>query len=200
MTVERSGKPVVVTITLDGALKALRSHEGELHRLGVSHAAVFGSVARGEATDTSDVDVLVELDDGHPMGIFEYARLKKSDLYVLFLHFRINSNAKHMRLLRRPVAHPPGTAECDAEGTEAESEVLPIFKHGEFPFLPRLNDNAGNTLWQSFPSRPKTRLWRLVLPPPRTRAGAVWRLPECTFTTAAAHTGDKNRDGHRLHR
>ena len=79
MTGERSGKLVVVTITLDGALKALRSHEGDLHRLGVSHAAVFGSVARGEATDASDVDVLVELDDRHPMGIFEYARLK---LYI----------------------------------------------------------------------------------------------------------------------
>jgi predicted nucleotidyltransferase len=49
--------------TLDGVLDTLRSHEGELRDLGVSHAAVFGSVARGEAKGTSDVDVLVDLDD-----------------------------------------------------------------------------------------------------------------------------------------
>jgi len=70
---------VVVITTLDCVLKTLRSHEDELRRLGVSHAAVFGSVARGEATEASDVDVLVELDDRRPMGIFEYARLK---LYI----------------------------------------------------------------------------------------------------------------------
>jgi len=45
----------------------------------VSHAAVFGSVARGEARIDSDVDVLVELDQGRPIGIFQYARLK---LYI----------------------------------------------------------------------------------------------------------------------
>ncbi len=65
--------------SLDGVLECLRSHEAELRRLGVSHAAVFGSVARAEATTASDVDVLVELDDHTPMGIFEYARLK---LYI----------------------------------------------------------------------------------------------------------------------
>ena len=45
----------------------------------MSHAAVFGSVARGEARADSDIDVLVELDRERPLGIFEYARLK---LYI----------------------------------------------------------------------------------------------------------------------
>jgi len=54
----------------------LRAHEMELRQLGVSHAAVFGSVARGEARMDSDVDVLVDLDQSQSMGIFEYARLK----------------------------------------------------------------------------------------------------------------------------
>lgn len=62
--------------TLDNVLDTLRTHEDELRRLGVAHAAVFGSVARGEATTSSDIDVLVELDQDHPLGIFEYARLK----------------------------------------------------------------------------------------------------------------------------
>ena len=65
--------------TLDDVLQTLRTHENELRLLGVSHAAVFGSVARGEALATSDIDVLVDLDENRSMGIFEYARLK---LYV----------------------------------------------------------------------------------------------------------------------
>ena len=65
-----------MTISLDSVLEALRAHERELRQLGVSHVAVFGSVARGEASNDSDVDVLVDLDPERPMGIFEYARLK----------------------------------------------------------------------------------------------------------------------------
>jgi predicted nucleotidyltransferase len=68
-----------MTGTWNTVLEALRSHEGELRRLGVSHAAVFGSVSRGEATTDSDIDVLVELDQDRPMRVFEYARLK---LYI----------------------------------------------------------------------------------------------------------------------
>ena len=68
-----------MTGALDGVLDTLRAHETELRRFGVSHAAVFGSVARGEARPDSDIDVLVELDPEHPMGIFECARLK---LYI----------------------------------------------------------------------------------------------------------------------
>lgn len=36
--------------------------------------AVFGSVARGENTSESDLDVLVEFD--RPVGLFEFIRLK----------------------------------------------------------------------------------------------------------------------------
>jgi uncharacterized protein len=65
-----------MTGLLNDVLDALRAHESELRGFGVFHAAVFGSVARGEAGVDSDIDVLVELDETHPMGIFEYARLK----------------------------------------------------------------------------------------------------------------------------
>ena len=61
---------------LQSVLEILRAHEADLRRLGVTHAAVFGSVARGEARAESDIDVLVDLDENRPMGIFEYARMK----------------------------------------------------------------------------------------------------------------------------
>jgi predicted nucleotidyltransferase len=61
---------------LSGVLQVLRAHRAELCGMGVSHASVFGSVARGDARADSDVDVLVELDHERELGIFEYARLK----------------------------------------------------------------------------------------------------------------------------
>src|ERR1019366_2158877 len=65
-----------MTTALNDVLQTLRAHKSEWRLRGVSHASVFGSVARGEATAASDIDVLVELDEDRPMGIFEYARLK----------------------------------------------------------------------------------------------------------------------------
>ncbi len=61
---------------LQRVLQTLRTHEGELRALGVLHASIFGSVARGDAGEESDVDVLVELDRERPMGLFEYSRVK----------------------------------------------------------------------------------------------------------------------------
>jgi len=40
----------------------LRAHETELRAAGVVHLRIFGSVARGEANDRSDVDLLAEFD------------------------------------------------------------------------------------------------------------------------------------------
>jgi predicted nucleotidyltransferase len=49
-------------------------HQAELERYGVKSLAIFGSVARGEAADESDLDVLVEF--SRPVGLFEFIRLK----------------------------------------------------------------------------------------------------------------------------
>jgi hypothetical protein len=44
-----------------------------LKEAGVLRAAIFGSVARGEARAQSDVDLLIELQE--PLGLLKYARL-----------------------------------------------------------------------------------------------------------------------------
>lgn len=61
-----------------------------MRALGVRHASVFGSVARGEALDDSDVDVLVDLDRERPMGLFEYSRVK---LYIPELFAELKGNS-----------------------------------------------------------------------------------------------------------
>ena len=68
--------------SLSEGLQILRAHEPELRRRGVTHAAVFGSVARGEAASTSDVDILIDLDPDKPIGLFDYAAIK---LYIAAL-------------------------------------------------------------------------------------------------------------------
>jgi predicted nucleotidyltransferase len=46
----------------DAALKVLREHKQELEeRYGITRLGIFGSVARDEAADNSDVDVIVEM-------------------------------------------------------------------------------------------------------------------------------------------
>lgn len=46
----------------DDALKILREHKQELaEKYGVTRIGIFGSVARDEATENSDMDVVVEM-------------------------------------------------------------------------------------------------------------------------------------------
>jgi uncharacterized protein len=64
-------------------IATLHAHEAELRRRGVRHAALFGSVARGEARPTSDIDIMIELDPEAPVGLFEYVAITQyvADLF-----------------------------------------------------------------------------------------------------------------------
>ena len=50
-----------IPLTRSQALRMLEANHEQLKRLGVEKIALYGSVARNEATAESDVDVLVEL-------------------------------------------------------------------------------------------------------------------------------------------
>ena len=53
-------------------LAALRASEPELKAIGVLGAALFGSVARGDAGPDSDIDVAVRLAGNFSSGGFDY--------------------------------------------------------------------------------------------------------------------------------
>jgi hypothetical protein len=55
----------------------LRAHRDELVAVGVMHAGIFGSVARGEAGPESDIDVLVEFAPGQPRDVFAYVGVQQ---------------------------------------------------------------------------------------------------------------------------
>jgi predicted nucleotidyltransferase len=58
-------------------LDRLRQNERALHERGVTHAALFGSRARGDNRPDSDIDILIDIDPGAPIGVWEYAGLKR---------------------------------------------------------------------------------------------------------------------------
>jgi predicted nucleotidyltransferase len=59
----------------DEVLQILREYQDKLdERYGVRSLALFGSVARNEATASSDIDLLVEFN--RPIGLFEFFALQ----------------------------------------------------------------------------------------------------------------------------
>ena len=64
-------------MTRDAALAALREHRSALRRRHVARAAVFGSVARGEAHAGSDLDVLIEFEPDARVTLYDYAAVKR---------------------------------------------------------------------------------------------------------------------------
>jgi uncharacterized protein len=58
-------------------LTRLRENEAALKARGVTHAAVFGSRARGDNRPDSDIDIMIDIDPEAPVGVWEYAGLKR---------------------------------------------------------------------------------------------------------------------------
>jgi predicted nucleotidyltransferase len=59
----------------DEAIARLRQHEADLKRLGVQHLYLFGSTARDEGKEDSDVDLFFDYENGK-FGLFELMDVK----------------------------------------------------------------------------------------------------------------------------
>ena len=58
-------------------IATLRAHQSELQAAGIRRLSLFGSVARGEAEPTSDVDLAAELDPDARIGLFALVALER---------------------------------------------------------------------------------------------------------------------------
>jgi len=56
-------------------LDRLAFHKAEVKGMGIESLALFGSVARDEATPNSDIDLLVAFN--RPIGLLHYARIRR---------------------------------------------------------------------------------------------------------------------------
>jgi uncharacterized protein len=68
-----NSRPVLARV-----LQLLRQNRVDLERAGIRHAEIFGSVARGEDTPNSDVDILVDLDPKLVDDLFAYSRVQRT--------------------------------------------------------------------------------------------------------------------------
>ena len=84
-------------------LDTLAKHREELNRHGVKSIALFGSVARGEDSAKSDVDLLVEFDPSqHKIGLFDFIRLRYRLEDILGTHVDlVTPNALKLKLRDR---------------------------------------------------------------------------------------------------
>lgn len=57
------------------ALERIRDHRDALTRLGVAHLSLFGSFARDQANEWSDIDVVVDTADGKAPGLFKLGEI-----------------------------------------------------------------------------------------------------------------------------
>jgi predicted nucleotidyltransferase len=64
------------------AIATLKAHEAELKQLGVEHLYLFGSTARGEAREDSDVDLFFDYQKGK-LGLFELMDVKQRASSIL---------------------------------------------------------------------------------------------------------------------
>ena len=80
----------------DRILRILREHEAELKAAGLLHLRLFGSIARGDNTATSDVDLLFEYDDSSTHNLLRAYGAQEDVTEILGINAHLSS-ANHMR-------------------------------------------------------------------------------------------------------
>lgn len=72
-----------MTLTVETVVETLRAHADEYRRRRITHVSVFGSVARGEATAESDVDIVVDYDIENPPSLIDIIALENRSSEIL---------------------------------------------------------------------------------------------------------------------
>ena len=81
----------------DHVIATLRAHEAELRQAGIRHLSLFGSVARGDAAEDSDIDLAAEFDPTAEMDLIRLVALER----------RIGDALGHaVEILAEPVENP----------------------------------------------------------------------------------------------
>jgi uncharacterized protein len=91
------GAPRVVE--REAAIARLREHEAELRRLGVERLYLFGSTARDEAREDSDVDLFFDHPEGS-IGLYELLDVKEAASRILGRKADIMTRRSLHRVLR----------------------------------------------------------------------------------------------------
>jgi predicted nucleotidyltransferase len=75
-------------MTTSSIIEVLRRNNGLLKKHHVRRIGLFGSLARGEGAETSDIDLLVEFDESafgrNFLGYFDTITSLSSDLHAIF--------------------------------------------------------------------------------------------------------------------
>jgi uncharacterized protein len=98
------------TGTAEDVITTLRVHETELHRAGIRHLWLFGSVARGDGTVDSDVDLVAELDPAARIGLFALGALERRLAELI---------GRRVDLLPEPIEKPRLRANVDRDRRRA---------------------------------------------------------------------------------
>jgi predicted nucleotidyltransferase len=76
--IDRSSPDLAARPAALRVLRTLQLHKRELGEIGIRHAGLFGSVARGEDRPDSDVDILVDLDPAIVRDLLSYGRVQRT--------------------------------------------------------------------------------------------------------------------------
>jgi hypothetical protein len=83
-------------------IQLLKRHEAELKKLGVEHLFLFGSVARDDAKDGSDIDLFFDHQKGR-LGLYELMDVKERAQEILGRSTDIMTRASLHPMLRERI-------------------------------------------------------------------------------------------------
>ncbi len=84
------------------AITKLKAHEAEFRQLGVKHLYLFGSTARGDAREDSDVDLFFDQERGS-FGLYELMDVKDATARILGRKTDVMTRGSIHKALRRNI-------------------------------------------------------------------------------------------------